>query len=181
MAATEHPKALRDAQRPVRASPGATALAASILSIALLLAPSPGETRDPPVGGRSTIVGPARVVDGATLEVGETRVRLAGIETPPPGKSCRATDGRIAACHLLAADALREVVRGNSLTCTLLGPSEPDGIPFALCQTREGVDVGTRLIRKGWARVGTAAPETYLETEMGARRSVHGLWRGQPW
>ena len=57
--------------------------------------------------------GPARVVDGDTLEVGGERVRLEGIDAPESAQTCQRSDGKAWSCGKAAAKALERLVAGS--------------------------------------------------------------------
>ena len=56
-------------------------------------------------GEPASPVGPARVIDGDTIDVAGVRVRLHGIDAPERAQTCRA-DGRAWPCGRQAARAL---------------------------------------------------------------------------
>ena len=91
------------------------------------------------------VVGEARVVDGATLHIGDSRIRLFGIDAPERGQPC--FDGR--PCGLLATEFLRGLVSGRILRCR-----EEDVDRYrrvvATCEA-DGVDVARQLVRHGHA------------------------------
>ncbi len=62
--------------------------------------------------------GPARVVDGDSLEIGGQRVRLFGIDAPEGRQHCRNAQGQDFACGREAARALDTLIGGRSVTCT---------------------------------------------------------------
>ena len=106
-------------------------------------APPPSSTPGPPQGEQSAATtGPARrtweveaAVDGSTLLLTNgAQVRLLGI-----AESC-------------GADALAQMVVGHEVVLTRRGPDkDADGTLLRYAQ-RDGVDVGKRLIQRGWAR-----------------------------
>ena len=77
-----------------------------------------GTVRDALAQGSAgaTISGPARVVDGDTLEVGDTRVRLHGIDAPESKQRCRA-GGRTWSCGREAAHALARRIGSRTVAC----------------------------------------------------------------
>jgi len=57
--------------------------------------------------------GQARVIDGDTLAIGETRVRLFGIDAPERGQPCRAGGD----CGARAQAHLDELIAGRAVSC----------------------------------------------------------------
>ena len=62
------------------------------------------------------VSGQARVIDGDTLEIGGTRIRLFGIDAPERGQSCRA-GGELRVCGGLARLRLEERIAGRKVVC----------------------------------------------------------------
>src|SRR5262245_32694990 len=62
--------------------------------------------------------GQARIVDGDTLAIGDTRIRLWGIDAPETRQTCEGKAGGVYECGQDAAAALREVIGGRPVQCT---------------------------------------------------------------
>ena len=67
------------------------------------------------------IAGPARVIDGDTLEIDNDRIRLAGIDAPERHQQCLDPNGRPYACGLQATDATKAMALGT-IICAVSGP-----------------------------------------------------------
>ena len=63
------------------------------------------------------IVGPARVVDGDTVEVSTVKIRLNGIDAPESDQLCLNGKGEHWACGIEARDRLLERTNGKLWTC----------------------------------------------------------------
>jgi endonuclease YncB( thermonuclease family) len=57
------------------------------------------------------------VVDGRTLEAGDIRIRLIGLDLPMPEQVCRTLDGRLERCVARAATQLELLTRWKRVTC----------------------------------------------------------------
>ena len=92
------------------------------------------------------ITGPARVVDGDTLEIAGQRIRLHGIDAPESRQWCRIGMAEVE-CGKKATKALRRLIAGNPVVC-----QERDvdryGRIIAVCLNAEGQDVGAELVRQ---------------------------------
>ena len=124
--------------------------------------------------------GAARAIDGGTLDVAGTTVRLAGIEAPDLEQTCVVPEGRWS-CGILARDALADLVRGHPVTCTDAG-TVPWAASISRCNVR-GRDLGTVLVQFGWAAA-TGPDPGYVALEKKARAARAGIWRGDldvPW
>lgn len=121
----------------------------------------------------SIITGPATAIDGDTLDMTGTRIRLVGIDAPEAGQSC-SRESEAWACGEEAATNLRDIMAGQSLTCTAQG-TDTEGRVLATCRTPT-LDIGREMVRRGMAiALDDAAPE-YQEAQSLARRFSFGLW-----
>ena len=112
------------------------------------------------------------VIDGHTLRLQRTVVRLAQVTAPARGQSCAGPGGPYD-CGAAAAAALAGLVQGHQIVCTLHG-RDPAGLPEARCDAA-GADLGRAVVAAGWARA--EGPElTTLEERARAQRL--GLWQG---
>ena len=81
---------------------------ALVVLTALLLASAPAWAQD--------ITGPARVIDGDTIDVAGQRIRLHGIDAPEKAQTCR-IEGVPWACGIAAWGELVQLVAGKELSC----------------------------------------------------------------
>src|SRR3712207_2900433 len=63
------------------------------------------------------IVGPARVVDGDTIQLGDARVRLEGIDAPEAKQTCINANGREWPCGRAASRELQKLVSRRQVRC----------------------------------------------------------------
>ena len=87
------------------------------------------------------VTGPARVIDGETIEVAGERIRLHGVAAP----EMDAPDG------LIAAMMMRLIVAGQRVRCRDTG-ERSHGRIVAVCRRESGEDIGELLIRLGHAQ-----------------------------
>jgi endonuclease YncB( thermonuclease family) len=132
--------------------------------------------------GEPGIAGLARVVDGDTIVVGETRIRLEGIDAPEAGQTCGRSVVGWWACGTEATAALARLVEGKSIRC------EPQGLDkygrtLAVCFVG-GEDVNAWMVRQGLAWAFVRYSQRYVQQEAEARARRVGVWQGQampPW
>jgi endonuclease YncB( thermonuclease family) len=118
------------------------------------------------------VQGETVVVDGDSLRIGETAIRLKGIDAPELRQSCR-RDGRTYACGAVARAALADLVRPAVPRCRVTG-RDRYGRSLARCAVgRE--DIGASLVRRGFA----VAYGDYEREEAEARAGPLGLWAGE--
>lgn len=116
----------------------------------------------------------ARVVDGDTIDLGDARIRLHGIDAPELGQSCAAL-GEIWRCGEAAADRLGRLIRGKRVTCETRDVDRY-GREIAVCRVG-GVDIGAEMVRSGLAWAFTRFSGDYVGEEDAARAAQRGIWR----
>lgn len=117
-----------------------------------------------------TIVGPAQVVDGDTLRLGGERVRLYGVDAPERDQLCG-----VASCGDVAKLQLTQFIADRPVTCE---GSKRDRYRrlLATC-TVGGRDLGSWMVRRGYAMAYVRYSSRYLTAETKARRERAGLWK----
>ncbi len=121
------------------------------------------------------IAGSATVIDGDTLDVGGTRVRLWGVDAPESAQKCLSGDGEVYPCGADAKAVLAARVAGQRVTCA---QKDIDiyGRVVAVCRI-EGYDLGGWMVAEGYA-VAYRANHTYKAREAVARRRRLGMHGG---
>ena len=135
-----------------------------------------------PAVALADISGPARVIDGDTIEVQDQRIRLHGIDAPERSQTCL-LQGQRYPCGIDATDSLRELVSGKQVSCDAIY-RDRYGRTFAVCVIPGGIDLGRAMVRQGWALVDRQYTLNYVDEEDEARQKKLGIWRGQfrpPW
>lgn len=127
-----------------------------------------------PSGSVSAEATRVAVVDGDTLKLHDSIIRLQGVEAPPRGRSCRRPDGTDFDCGAAAAAALGDMVRSRSIVCHLTG-RDSAGFIQGMCEAGE-IDLNRRLVAEGWARARADVPAFSTE-EHRAQTEQRGLWR----
>ncbi|MDX2259934.1 MAG: thermonuclease family protein [Hyphomicrobiaceae bacterium] len=125
-----------------------------------------------------SISGPVRVVDGDTLDIGATRVRLEGIDAPEAGQTCpaRYLGGALGPwnCGQAATSRLRHLTTLTTVTCEPTG-SDTHGRTLAICYAA-GRDLNAELVRAGLAWAFVKYSDRYVREEAEARRRRLGIW-----
>ena len=144
------------------------------------------ESGDEAPGGRvirvaAALSGPARAIDGDTIQLGGVRVRLHGIDAPESAQNCRAR-GRFWACGRAATRALAGLVRGRRVACKERN-RDRYGRVVAVCAVA-GRDLNAWMVSEGWAFAYRQYSRAYVAEETRARAARRGIWRGEavaPW
>lgn len=118
------------------------------------------------------ISGPARVIDGDTIQIADKRIRLWGIDAPERAQTCGNT-----ACGLAATVFLQKIVLDTTVTC-YERDKDKYGRVVAQCETNAG-DIGRRMVANGHAVDYTRYSHGYYKDEEAAAKEQHlGIWAG---
>ena len=93
-----------------------------------------------------TITGIARVIDGDTLDIGGTRIRLALVDAPERDQTCDLA-GKPMPCGAAARHLLQTLAEGRRATC-LPGPTLSYGRIVGMCQV-QGRNLSLALLDAG--------------------------------
>src|SRR2546430_17694937 len=86
------------------------------------------------------LVGRASVIDGDTLEIHGTRIRLWGVDAPENSQLCRGEGSLQYRCGAKAANDLDAFISGRPVSCLPIS-LDRYGRPVARCEV-DGADVG---------------------------------------
>jgi endonuclease YncB( thermonuclease family) len=126
--------------------------------------------------------GEARAIDGDTLQVGDTRLRLHGIDAPELRQTCEDSAGETWACGRHAASELAVAVAGGEIHCVSRERDRYQRL-VATCWS-QGRDIGKSLVSHGWAVAYRRYSADYARDEDIARYLTQGMWSGRfemPW
>lgn len=128
------------------------------------------------------VVGIPRVVDGDTLVIGATKVRLQGVDAPETDQVCLNGNGGRWTCGIEARDRLAAHVAGREIVCASQGV-DGYGRMLGVCSLR-GEDLNAWVVREGWALAYVTYSSAYAPAEKDAHLHKRGLWQGAfiaPW
>jgi endonuclease YncB( thermonuclease family) len=151
--------------------------------LADLVSPSAGPAEPVPVAVAATeaITGRASVVDGDTLEIHGTRIRLHGIDAPESSQLCL-VHGSKARCGQEAALALSEKIGTGVVSCDAKD-RDHYGRVVAVCHAH-GEDLNGWMVISGWAMAYRHYSADYIQQEQSAAAAKIGIWQGEfvpPW
>jgi len=152
-------------------------LSRSILTLALALIAGAVAS----ISAKADVVGPARIIDGDTLEITGAKIRLHGIDAPESKQNCLA-NGKAYLCGQKASVALTELIGSSSVRC-----EEKDqdryGRVVAVCFVGQ-VNLNASLVSQGWALAYHRYSKDFIDNEAAAKNNRRGLWAGTftpPW
>lgn len=135
--------------------------------------PTAEAIREGPVWGAETISGRSDVIDGDTLRIGRTRIRLDGIDAPEADQTCRLPHGSWN-CGEAAAARLRQLAGSHPVICEKTG-TDSYGRILARCHIGD-TDLAAEMVRAGLAMAYRQYSLRYLPQELGARLDRRNIW-----
>lgn len=136
------------------------------LMVALVAAPAAAET----------LVGSAQVVDGDTLRIGDTKIRLFGIDAPETSQRCM-RGGESWACGEASTNQLQSLIGHAPVTCTIRGLDEY-GRSVAVCWAA-GNELNRTMVAYGWAVAFRQYSSDYISDKSRAKGARAGIWGSQ--
>ena len=129
-----------------------------------------------------TITGRAEIIDGDTIRVENTPVRLDGIDAPESRQECENAAGRSYRCGEAATRFLADLIGRQSVTCEVVGKDAYQRA-LGICRGQDK-ELNGAMVRSGWALAFQRYSERYAAEEQAARDAGAGLWSGAfdpPW
>lgn len=125
---------------------------------------------------RAAIIGNAWVIDGDTIEISGTRIRLEGIDAPELDQTCTDLEGKTWACGRAALGELKAHIRGRELTCNGRARDRYKRV-LAVCALPDGTAINAWMVQQGWA-VAYGFAKVYASEQADAAQAKRGLWAG---
>jgi endonuclease YncB( thermonuclease family) len=145
-----------------------------LIGVVLILLPAAAEAAD--------ITGIAKVREGDHIQIGGSRIRLAGIDAPSVDQLCLNTKGERWTCGVAARDELAHHTDKKSWSCHAIR-LDRRGRVVARCEV-DGEDIQKWLVKNGWALSYVRISHDYDADEKAARDAKAGMWQGAfiaPW
>lgn len=119
------------------------------------------------------IEGSARVVDGDTIDMTGTRIRIAYIDAPETQQTCM-KGNRLWHCGAAATSELADIIDGEAISCAII-TTDKYKRKVAICRTRV-FDLGKEMLRRGMAVQFGGGPAGYHKAVEIAQSMRAGLW-----
>jgi endonuclease YncB( thermonuclease family) len=145
-----------------------------LLALFILLLPAMAEAAD--------VTGIPKIREGDQIQIGNSRIRLGGIDAPAVDQLCLNTKGERWTCGAAARDELVKYAGNKPWTCHL-GATDRRGRQVARC-TVDGEDIQKWMVKNGWALSYARVSHDYDADEKAAREAKAGMWQGAfiaPW
>ena len=127
------------------------------------------------------VSGAAIAVDGDSLSIGTTRIRLFGIDAPELKQTCL-KDGAPWQCGEAAKTNLAELIAGQTVYCQGQGVDQHARL-VAIC-TAGSLELNETMVAYGWALAYREFSGAYVPAELQARTNGLGIWSSKflnPW
>lgn len=120
--------------------------------------------------------GRAKVVDGDSLVVNNSHIRLWGIDAPELDQNCQ-RGGTPWACGKAAKRALQALIAGKNIRCT---PVDKDKYKRAVCRCSvDGQSLSRWMVKHGFAvEYRRYSDGAFTAEEADARSTKRGIWSG---
>ena len=129
----------------------------------------------PALASPRIIEGVARVIDGDTLVIGETVIRLADVDTPEMAQRCEKGPKEWRHCGAVAADRLKEVIANRELSCEERTVDDYDR-SVARCHAGD-LDLSRWLVQQGLGLAFRRYSTALVADEEEARSRHAGIWQ----
>lgn len=123
--------------------------------------------------GAEIIEGTAVAIDGDTIDMTGTRVRLVDVDAPEAAQTC-VRDGVDWYCGREATGSLSSIIDAGPIVCTTVA-TDVYGRKVARCRNKV-YDLGQEQLRRGMAIASQQAPQEYTDAVGIAQRMNAGIW-----
>lgn len=118
---------------------------------------------------------PANVVDGDSLEIGFSRIRLIGIDAPEYEQYCRDNQNKKYYCGKTSMEYLQKLIGDRPITCKV---HRKDKYNRDLCTCYSGqTDLNAEMVRSGNAL--SYLDTVYQKEQKEAQKKQNGMWNGK--
>src|ERR1700722_3344800 len=136
----------------------------------------------PAVAESADITGVPKIRGGDQIVIGNSRIRLGGIDAPSVDQLCLNHTGERWTCGVAARDELVKHADNKSWTCHV-ERTDRRGRAVARCEV-DGEDIQKWMVKSGWALSYVRFSHDYDADEQAAREAKAGMWQGAfiaPW
>ena len=126
-----------------------------------------------PVNVQGSVDGRPRLVDGDSFFIGQTEVRMQGIDAPEGRQSCL-REGRPWRCGEDAKRTLQRLMAGAPIRCDIHSKDQ-HGRGLATCYAASGENLNARMVAEGFA----VSFGGYEREEREAKAARRGIWASE--
>ena len=136
----------------------------------------------PAIACAADITGIPKIREGDQVQIGNTRVRLGGIDAPASDQLCLNDKGERWTCGVAAREELTKHAGNKPWSCHARR-IDARGRTVARCEV-DGEDIQKWMVANGWALAYVRFSRDYEADEKAAREAKAGMWAGAfiaPW
>ena len=136
----------------------------------------------PAIAEAADVTGTPKIREGDQIVIGNSRIRLGGIDAPSVDQLCLNTKGERWTCGVAARDELIKHADNKTWTCHVRS-TDRRGRQVARCEV-DGEDIQKWMVKSGWALSYVRVSHDYDADEKAARDAKAGMWQGAfiaPW
>ena len=122
------------------------------------------------------VYGEAKVIDGDTIHIGKSKIRLHGIDAPEIDQKC-IFNNQEWECGKNSSLALKEIIGNHTVKCQINGIDKYNRL-IAVCFS-EKKNLNKIMVRNGWATAYRYYSKNYIDEEFIAARKKLGIWKGE--
>ena len=136
----------------------------------------------PQLAHAADITGVPKIREGDQVQIGNSRIRLSGIDAPSVDQLFLNNTAERWTCGVAARDELIKHVDNKNWTCHV-NSTDRRGRAVARCEV-DGEDIQKWMVQNGWALAYVRVSHDYEADEAAAREAKAGMWQGAfiaPW
>jgi len=115
------------------------------------------------------------VIDGDSLEIGNNRIRLMGIDAPEYLQYCKDKNKKKYDCGKISKNYLKSLIQNKQITCKIHKKDQYER-DLCTCYT-DNININAEMIRQGHAVVYMESP--YQKEQQEAKQYKRGIWQGK--
>ena len=123
-----------------------------------------------------TIYGKAKVIDGDTINIGKTKIRLHGIDAPETKQTCSKSVKKWN-CGLESKKFLKNLIGNDQIQCDTNGLDRYKRY-IGVCY-KNNIDLNSEMVINGWAIAYRYYSLDYVKEEKIAKSNKVGIWIGE--
>lgn len=146
------------------------------LAIGVFTGPALAARPVPVIPADGVVRGTARIIDGDTIDIAGTRIRLEGIDAPEVGQTCQNARGETWDCGNAATRVLVGLTQGQQVDCQSRG-LDKYGRLLGICFVGN-LDINAEMVKRGYAWAFVRYSKMYVADEAAAKKFALGIWQG---
>ena len=125
---------------------------------------------------KEAIQGKAVIIDGDTINIGNNKIRLHGIDAPEIKQAC-SINNEIWKCGVKSTQELKKLINGQNVYCEIVDLDQYRRL-IGICYV-ETENINRFMVKNGWAIAYRYYSEDYVVDEEIAKKNKLGIWKGQ--